>query len=349
MCVAIAKKVKDKITGEEKYNLFKIRDREFNPNYIIRSYTYKNGLTTLFLIDDEIRWTEGINSNGIMIVSSSLDDLENNLEKAITGEADKEERMKFILKKINERNGLIIRRALRQLDLKSALDVLVEAKFIGNTFISDGDKCYLIECAITHDTFNKYIEEISDEEDEEADFVKFRMEMMRPINQDKIDIKVKEITSDLEVRTNHALLLKNVGYVEGEKGYNSSVARREAVIKALKDFDGNTEEIVRLIARLGADEIDENPENRPIRRKDRLELPNKLKQEFEISNYYSTDIVGLNPNGTMYIYPMHSTIRNLDMAKLLDKKGVHLIVIKPEDIYENLFKKAIQRVLNKNS
>jgi len=335
MCVVIAKKVKNKITNTKKYCLFKIRDRSYNPVYSLKTYTYDNGITTLFLVDNKNQWTEGI-SNKLMIVSSAL---ENHLDIGLP--RNKSSKLKSIFKKINERNGIILRRALRQKDLKTALDILVETRFVGNTYISDGDKCFLIECAVTKETFDNFKNEIIDNEN--IDYADFKLKIMKNISKDDFEIEVKEITSDLDVRTNHSLLIKNAGYVKGERGYKSSVLRRDIVIDNLKNFNGSSEEIVKLLASLDTDKINKNPEYRPIRIKDKVDYTKKDKESMEITNYYSTDVVGLDPNGTLYLYPIYSKIKNLDMQKVLKKSGIHLIVLKPE-LEESLFKKALKNI-----
>ena len=332
MCVILSKKLPSQ--NGKKFNIFKIRDRGYDVTYRVKTITFKNNITVLYLIDEFNEWTEGINSKGIMVVSSAL---ENHFDEF---QEKPSKQYKEFMKKINKRNGIILRRALRQITLEDAMQVLIDTLFVGNTLISDGDKCYSLEIALPKEVF-----EIDNSFDdiEEMGFHEFKMQIMKSIKPDDFIVSVKEIKEDLYVKTNHSIDVRGLGYSTSDVGYKSSMNRRKTTLDKLKDFKGGSLELVMFLNTLGDDNIDKNQEYRPIRIKDKIDLPNKDKVKQNISNYYSTDIIGLVPNGTLIILPLHSKLKNVKIDTIQKKSGVSLLILNNESIIRKAYNKIKEK------
>jgi hypothetical protein len=297
-------------------------------NYEEKVYTFNNGVSVFYLVDQKNNWTEGVNSNGISIVSAAL---ENHFD-SIQGEPPKE--YKKFIKEVNKRNGIILRRALRQPTLEEAKDLLLETYFIGNTLLTDGKKLWSLEIGIDPKSFNS---EVEIEDNQDLDFHEFKMEMMKNLDPKDFKVSAKEIDKDLYVKTNHSVEVKNLGYNDSDRGYESSTKRRQYVMDALKDFDGGVVEVMELLNTLGGIDIDKNPEMRPKRVKDKVGYSDKEKEEMKISNYFTTDILGFK-KGTMYILPLHSRIKNPNIEKVLKKTGINFVILKGQN--ESLLRRA---------
>ena len=117
------------------------------------------------LVDEDTQWTEGMNSNGVSILSSSL-------TPVINGDRDRN------TKQHSSRNGVILRDALAQPSLDTAIAVIRDRQVSGCVMIFDSDRMVLVE-GKGGDTRQQII---------------------------------KEITSDSVARTNHGIWLPNAGY-----------------------------------------------------------------------------------------------------------------------------------------
>jgi Fe2+ or Zn2+ uptake regulation protein len=339
MCVIVAKKIKGS------WKLFKFRDRKYDPKYIIKDYNVNN-IEITYLKDKKTNWIEGINSNGITFVSAALD---NHSDASITDQAQskntKAERLfKEYLKKANQRNFEILKRALRQSTIEDALEILVESKFIGNTFLTDGEKLYSIEIAIPQAKLLKYRQT---DDFKNLSFKEFKAKIMNNLNENDFKVSVIDASNKrLLVKTNHSIQLSNLGYIKGQKGYESSVKRRELMISFLKNLDNNlsVEEIIYELTNLDLPKVHKNPENRPLRTKEKINLNNNEKEKLKISNYYTTDIFGIDPEKrTIYILPLHSKILNYN--EFLQKETQNHIVV----LNKNIFKESWKETINKLS
>lgn len=341
MCVIMSKKVvspKDNINSkEDKYCLFKLRDRGYDAKYSQKIYTFNNGISVLYLVDQKNNWTEGINSNGIMIISAALENHFDSLDDMPPAEYRK------FIEEVNKRNGIILRRALRQTTIEKAKDLLVDTFFIGNTLISDGSKVYSIEIAVDPKKFDG---EIDIDDNKNIDFHQFKMELIKNLDKKDFLISVKEINEDLYVKTNHSIEKRGLGYTPKDNGYESSKKRRDYIIKNLKDFDGGAIEIIELLDNMDSEELDKNPEMRPKRSKEKIDLSDKEKDKHKITDFYTTDIFGFKSDGTMIIRPIYSKIVNLDINNILKKTGINLIVIKGNN-NESILLKAFNKIKNK--
>jgi len=321
MCVIIAKKIKDNISGETKFGLFKHRDRSYDAKYKIKTFNFKK-VSVLFLEDLKSGWIEGINDKGIKIVSAALD----NHSDESNGETNTE-RYKKYLNKLNYRNSLILKRALRQSNIEESLNVLKDSLFIGNTFLSDGEKLFSLEIAIEQSKFLKFQD--SDEDLSKLDFKDFKMAVMKQLSDKDFTVSVKDLSSkSLVVKTNHSIDKKGLGYTKGENGFESSKLRKKLIEDTLVDFNGSAEEVIKLLSTTDGIDFHKNPEMRPLRNKEKTQLSNKEKDNKNISDYYTTDIFGLY-DYTLYHLPLHSKITNLDILKILDKDtDCHFILLK---------------------
>jgi len=340
MCVIIAKKI------NSSWKLFKFRDRKYNPKYIIKDYPTSNVQIT-YLLDKKTKWLEGINSNGITFVSAALD---NHADASITDKAKKqntkaEKLFKEYLKKTNQRNYEILKRTLRQSDIESALNVLVESKFIGNTFITDGKKLYSIEIAIPQAKLLQYRQ---DDNFKDLDFKEFKAKIMNNLSDEDFKVSVNDASNDkLLVKTNHSIRIKGLGYREGQRGYESSVERRNIVLSFMKSLSDtlSAEEIVYELSNLDLPKYNSNPEYRPLRIKDKIDMKKSEKEKLNITSYYTTDIFGFDPTKkTIYVLPLHSKIENY--GNFIKKSSLNHIVILNRNIFKESWKSVIGLLIN---
>jgi len=329
MCVIIAKK-------NDTWKLFKFRDRGYDPKYIIKDYNVNN-IEITYLLDKKSQWIEGINSNGITLVSAALD---NHSDSSIGNTNNSNELFRQYIKKNNHRNFEILKRVLRQHTIEEALEVLVDSKFIGNTFLTDGYKLYSIEIAIPQSKLLKYKET---EDFKDLDWKSFKAKIMQGLDENDFKVSVKDFSNKrFVVKTNHSVELKNLGYIKGQKGYKSSIKRREIVKSYIKNLSNNLsiEDILYQLTNLDMPKYSKNPELRPLRTKDKLNLSKSQKEEMNISNYYTTDIIGIDPvKNTIYILPLHSKIENYD--KFLQKETQNHIIILNKSILKEVLKEVI--------
>jgi len=331
MCVIIAKKIYDKLNDEKRFALFKFRDRGYNPSYEIKSYNYKN-ISVLYLKDKKSQWIEGINDKGIAIVSAALD---NHSDSSIGNTNKPNENFKKYLKKVNIRNSQILKMALRQTSIDDALKVLVDSKFIGNTFLTDGYKLYSLEIALPQSKLLQYQED--EEISSNVDFKTFLVKVMQNLDEKDFTVSVKdESNKNLLVKTNHSIDKKDLGYVKGQNGYESSINRRKIVYNILKNINLNIEDTLHLLHTLGDPSLNKNPELLPLRCKEKTLLSKKEKEKLGITDYYTTDLLAFYRTN-MYIMPLHSKIVNLDSMKLIQKEtDCHLIILKPNALKETI-------------
>lgn len=88
----------------------------------------RNDLEELTLVDDRTHWSEGMNSHGISIISSSLTPISKN---------DSEEH--------SSKNGAKIKTALLESTIKDTVRSLIKSKATGCIMIFDKDEMYLLE------------------------------------------------------------------------------------------------------------------------------------------------------------------------------------------------------------
>jgi hypothetical protein len=166
---------------------------------------------------------------------------------------------------------------------------------------------------------------------------------------DKSDFKVsvKDFSNKrLIVKTNHSIQLKNLGFIEGQRGYESSIKRREITISFMKALLNNLsmEDIIYELTNLDLPKYHQNPELRPLRTKAKLNLSKEQKNKLKISRYYTTDIIGIDPiKRTIYILPLHSKILNYN--EFLKKETRNHIIILNKNIFKESWKDALQEVL----
>jgi len=184
MCVVAAKYFKD-----EGWVGVKNRDRNYPTKiHIVRSKRRK--IERLFIDDDLSRYTEGLNEFGVGILSSTLavksDEKEGKQARA-SGSRRAEDDFKSI-------DGKKIRTALFAKTAEQAAKILVELKLVGATLIFDTNRCFVLEAA-----YNIRKAE-AERKDEEREFKHSLKEIKK---------------SDIVVRTNHGIDLRNTGYQFG--------------------------------------------------------------------------------------------------------------------------------------
>jgi len=293
MCVIVAKRINLYNSDKKRWFLYKIRDRVYRPT-LDTKISSKDGVESVFLIDTVNDWTEGVNSHGIMIVSSAL---QNHAD-----EKDGEENPDPTKPMRVSRNGFILRQCLRKKNIKDIIHILRSELFTGNTFISDGDRLFVMECYIKQDAIDRETDSIVDIES-----IKFASEIhqivMKGIKSNDYVVKVVEITdSDLVVRTNHGEILPEAGFQKTDEdpdGWKSSKSRYQIVYDSMDDMDEKTHpfEILTILKNLGDKKVHKDPEMRPIR-------------IFPDTKYFSGCIVMLTSIGSLYVLPIECDFKS---------------------------------------
>jgi hypothetical protein len=158
----------------------KNRDRNYLPIVnIVQSN--RTGVQRLYLDDEKTRYTEGLNEYGVAILSASLS------IKSDEKEADKAIDSRKAANYMSP-DGKDIRDALLNKTIKGALDTLIERELSGCTLVFDQKECFLLEGGFT-------VRKNDVDEDTPRDYI-YKIE------------KVK----DYIVRTNHGILLPQLGY-----------------------------------------------------------------------------------------------------------------------------------------
>ena len=208
MCIVAAKYFKD--VG---WVGVKNRDRNYATKiHIVRSN--RNRIERLFIDDDLSRYTEGLNEFGVCIISSTLavkSDEKEGKQARSSGSRRAEDDFKSI-------DGKKIRTALFAKTAEQAAKMLVESQLVGATLIFDTQRCFVLEAA-----YNIR-----------------KAEAERKSVEREFKHSLKEIKkSDIVVRTNHGIDLRNTGYQFGptekaKKKRRSSESRRKIALAGVK-------------------------------------------------------------------------------------------------------------------
>lgn len=311
MCVIIAKRIKLHKSNKRNWFLYKIRDRVYGPTYNVK-FSKKGPIESVFLVDNVNDWTEGVNSAGIMIVSAAL---QNHAD-----EKDGEENPDPTKPMHVSRNGLILRQCLKMNTIEKVVNTLKDEFFTGSTFISDGDRLFVLECYIKQEAIDRETEAI-----ENIDDIKWASEItqmiMKGIKREDYVVKSVEIKGDIDlvVRTNHGITLPEAGYQKSDEdvvGYKSSHARYNHAYEAIKGLDENTHpfEVLTIIKNLGSDDVDKDPKMRPIRIKGPTE-------------FFSGCVVMLTPTGTLFVVPLECEFEDVDFDKLNADRKVSIVIL----------------------
>jgi len=321
MCVIIAKKLSLKASQtannkpRESWFLFKIRDRSYAPEYSLDIETFGKD-EVLFLIDKDTRWTEGVNSNGLMMVSAALDnhtDLEDN--GSSTRGAGQKEKLDALRKGMTAKN------------IDSGVKALTDNRFIGTTFVSDGVRMIIVEIYVKNESYERELAKYKKDDLEKLNAQQQNVKIMKGISDDDYDVEVQEIKKDdLVIRTNHGKLIDDAGYQpddEEKDGWESSTKRYEytkQAIEALKD--AHPFDILTTLKNLK--DVDKNPQNNPIRTQTK-EKP-----------YYTQTIVMLTPTGSLYVIPIDATFDKSHFNLKDDRKVDFILLPKNLPLFENL-------------
>ena len=316
MCVIAAKKCKLKNSKKENWFLYKIRDRNYNPKYELEVKD-KNGTETLFLTDHINKWSEGINSKGLMIVSAALDnhsDFEDNGQMSDTASVHKK----------NKDAMIALRSAIEAKTIKEAKNILIKDRFVGTSFISDGDKLEILEIYVNDDAYNRESEKYGRVELEKLNKAEQIIEVMKGIKDDDYDIASHEVKKDtVAVRTNHGRLLDKAGYQpedEDPKGYTSSMFRWKFSKEALEKLGKDAHPFDVLTTLKNLKDIEKEPQNNPIRIKTPKDKEGKQP-------YYSTTVVMLTPTGTMFAVPLEDEVDNKSKLNLKEGRKVDFVLL----------------------
>lgn len=326
MCVIAARKLKLKNSNKENWFLYKVRDRNYSPVYEL-DVEKKNGIETLFLTDQATAWSEGINSEGLMIVSAALDnhsDLDDNGQSsgdkpATGGQIEKTE---------------TLRKAMSADSIEKAEKILVDNRFIGTSFISDGDDLIILEIYVNDEAYQREIEKHDKKELEKMQIVDQVYKVMEGITKKDYDVASHKVKKDkLAVRTNHGRLLDDAGYQsddEDTSGWTSSMLRYKHSYNALNKLPDDSHPFDVLTSLKNLTNVEKKGGNNPIR-------PKLKKDKNGSMPYYSSTIVMLTPTGTLFAIPLDSEIDNKSKLNLKSERKVDFVLLpKNLPLFENL-------------
>ena len=295
MCVtACIKLPRDRDTGEPtkdaKWVLFKIRDRAYDPYYHFK--TYNSGTdTSLFLVDEDSDWSECIRVDNktqkteLMFVNSALN---NSMDRKDGTDKSKAAETSSAKRKVAD-HGLISRRVSRIADLDAAVKTFSEMKFDGCTFISDGERCFLVESSPPQATADDFI------------------------------TTIEEIKDWLAVRTNHGITNTEAGYQEKDGvSYESSENRRTFADAYIRDNIFEVSDILPAIDAMGDKTVNKNPFLRPRRVFSDINLWNKAHKE-QLPLIYSTSAFVMTAAGNVQIKLYDAGISKANIQKLYSK------------------------------
>lgn len=304
MCVTCAIKLpRDRDTGkpvkDAKWVLFKIRDRPYDPVYKFK--TYDDGkTTTLFLVDEDSDWTECIrvsNKTGeteLMFVNSALNNLRDKRDGVDPTNISKTS------------SGLVARRNARFSNLEEAVKEFTEMQFDGCTYVSDGEKCFLIESSID----NKYTRELKKIKDME--------ERRSKAKEFDHTTTTEEITDWISVRANHGITNKKVGYEDRDGiSYRSSKNRKDYAEMYIKEHVFEVDDIIPVIDKMGEPLVHKNPFLRPKRIQS--EIQEWIKNGGKALPIYSTSAFVLTSKGEIQTKLYDARIASANIQRLFSK------------------------------
>lgn len=326
MCVIIAKKAKLKNSKKENWFLYKIRDRNYNPKYEL-DVKNTNGVETLFLTDHINKWSEGINSKGLMIVSAALDnhsDFEDNGQMSDTASVHKK----------NKDAMVALNKAIESTSIEAAKAILIKDKFVGTSFISDGNKLTILEIYVNDDAYKREEKKFGIDKLEKLNKAEQIIEVMKGISDSDYDVAAHDVKKDkIAVRTNHGRLLDKAGYQQNDedpKGYTSSMFRWKLTKEALEKIGDDAHPFDALTTLKNLKGINKDTNNNPIRVKTKKDKDGKQP-------YYSTTIIMLTPTGTMFAVPLEDNVDNKSKLKLKDGRSVDFVLLpKNLPLFESL-------------
>ncbi|WIC41446.1 hypothetical protein MA9V1_182 [Chryseobacterium phage MA9V-1] len=147
-CVIAAKKF------DGHFIIAKNRDRPYDPSLTL-IHEIIDGIETVWMVDEDTDWSEGMNEFGISIVNSALMVARDEAEKKTA----KKEGKKFL------KDGTIIREALKHSDVEKIIDIIIskDGGLKGHTFVCTKDELYAVELTSKH---QPEVQNISDSDNE---------------------------------------------------------------------------------------------------------------------------------------------------------------------------------------
>jgi hypothetical protein len=219
----------------------KNRDRNYKTEVeIIQSN--RHGTQRLYIDDKLSRWSEGVNEHGLCIISASF-----------SVKSDEKEGDKIIIKRKNKRDqigyyspdGRAIRKALLKKTPKQALEILIDSKLAGATYVFNEEECYILEGGFT-----------------------VRKDDVTKDNPREYKYEIKELDPNKDgcsCRTNHGIIMPQLGYHKNptdeqlNKARKSSEKRLEYALKSIKKEIAEPGEIIDQLAKCPDDDPFMNP------------------------------------------------------------------------------------------
>jgi len=190
----------------------KNRDRSMKVDIDIKR-SMSRGIERCLLIDQNSKWSEGLNSLGVCISNVTL------MNSKDTKESGKDAHSE----EFASPGGKMIRIALFEKTVDKALKKMIDQEMEGFSVIFDKDNAYILEA------YNELI----DNSDEEAEVGEYKYHVTKC---DK---------SKIYVRTNHGHHFKEAGYQPDKsdpikmRSYESSISRHDTALKSVKSASLN--------------------------------------------------------------------------------------------------------------
>lgn len=194
------------------------------------------------------------------------------------------------------------------MNLKEAVKSFQEMKFDGCTFVSDGDKCFLIESSLPSDVKK----ELKDKKTKEGAESTIR----QAAKEDDFITTVEEVKDWICVRTNHGVTNEEAGYQEKDGiSFESSTSRREKAEAYIKEHVFEVQDIIPAIDAMGEEFIEKNAFLRPRRVKDEVEQIAEKDPDFK-SIIYSTSAFVMTSNGSIKVKLYDASIADINIEKI---------------------------------
>jgi hypothetical protein len=199
-------------------------------------------------------------------------------------------------------------------NLDEIVKFLTDTRFEGSTFVTDGDRLFVLEIFLFQQTKDKILKSLDIDSIEDSEKVKEMV--MKEVKLEDYKVVVKEIKDEnLVVRTNHGIFLKDAGYTEKDgEGYISSVIRRNTVIDNINKLNPNHPfEILTCLKNLTTNKLNRRTEMCPIRE--------------EPSKYLTTAILMLTPTGTIYVIPVFCKFEETSLNRILKDRDSSVVIL----------------------
>ena len=240
-------------------------------------------------------------------------------------------------------NGRIARETLRICDLEESKNYLIEKHFDGCSIMSNGKELVVLEIQLDPKKYQEYFDlakenlgiEKDDEDTTNERFTEITNLAKKFVKEEDYIHEELDIKKDyMVVRTNHGVLDDGLGYIPQDgDSFESSVSRRELMMKELEENVYNTYDLVNLLSDTSYwkekySKLDYY--KRPIRIPQEEAIEDGDKVPEERPNIFTTSSIVLNGNNkecTLFYNPINCTFSDdLTINKMIKQRYVNIII-----------------------